>query len=80
MRATILAALLFALGGAAAPAQTYPPPSPPQQSAPKQGAPIQFGLRCKTPQSSCNLPQPGRVGMGCFCNSPAGRINGYVTQ
>jgi hypothetical protein len=80
MRATILAALLSALGGAAASAQTYPPPSSPQQEAPKQGIPIQFGLRCKTPQSSCNLPQPGRVGIRCFCNAPSGRINGTVTQ
>jgi hypothetical protein len=86
MRATIPAAFMLALSGSTAAAQVYPPPSSPpsssapQQGAPKQGVPIQFGLRCKTPQSSCNLPQPGRVGNGCFCNSPAGRLNGTVTQ
>jgi hypothetical protein len=94
MRTTILAALLFAQSGLAALAQTYPPPPPapapqqepqpapqpqPPQSRP-QGGPTQFGLRCQTPQVSCNLPQPAAVGTTCFCNAPAGRFNGSVVQ
>jgi hypothetical protein len=90
MRSTIMAGLVFALSASAASAQTYPPSPSPSPSAPttaprqgtppQQGGPPRFGLRCQTPQLSCNLPQPGRVGLTCICNSPLGRFSGFVVQ
>jgi hypothetical protein len=59
-----------------------PPPRAPVGCMPGQYCPntVQFGFRCLTPQFWCGLPQPGPVGTPCYCNSPMGPINGFVSQ
>jgi hypothetical protein len=91
MRATFAAILIaaapFANAGSAM-AQVFGPvlpqaPRPPivgcAPGQPCQVAP-QFGFRCLTPQFWCGLPQPGPLGVSCYCNSPMGPVPGFVGQ
>jgi hypothetical protein len=53
---------------------------PPRPATPSIQAAPTFGLRCQTPQFWCSLPQPGRTGTSCFCNTPRGSVAGAVVQ
>lgn len=83
----VILLIAFVLAPTAAPAQQpmpiFPnrpavPPCPPGQKCAVQSP--QFGLRCQTQTLWCGLPQPGPVGVNCFCNTPTGPAPGRVTQ
>jgi hypothetical protein len=89
IRAVVSIALLHATGAVPALAQFGAPVLPPLPNMqmprgclPGQfcGNTPQFGFRCQTPQFWCGLPQPGPIGISCYCNSPYGPINGFVQQ
>jgi len=88
LAATVLVMSVEAAFDPIAQAQFAPPILPQAPRAPVPGclpgqfcpnAP-QFGFRCQTPQFWCGLPQPGPIGIQCYCNSPMGPVTGWVAQ
>jgi len=89
VRLALLLGLVQATSMSSAIAQFAPPILPPIQNVPRpqgcmpgQYCPTmqQFGFRCQTPQMWCTLPQPGPIGIPCYCNSPYGPLTGWVQQ
>jgi hypothetical protein len=74
-REAINKATEVAAGVASASNQT-PPSFPQQGSFPQQPA---LGNICRIPFGGCVLPGAGPIGMGCFCGTPNGPINGIVS-